>query len=491
MDPSTTLVTFLFETDPSVKSVQLIGSWDNFSKWYTMKHDTRRGRGQWRGCHSFKSISSGHESHAARPSRNGGLTMGHTYYYYYEIDGSVEIHDPARPSTTACPYLPGQTVNTLYVPIEQTLRSRSASISSLRQESYMTMDPDARFLTPVPPSSTLGRPALRRLGSASSFLHDRSSGRSRSVGPCWKQFFGRKLVSHLSDRPNTAGHDVAQQIDSVLSDSGSSFMLEGNRSRNISPKSLRPVLVNDDSPWKPATQGVFSPNIPSKLDDQIDEEDHDDDDNFATSAMTEIRVHGTSLSPSPLQRNASTCTVFQGVNHASSLTLTTKPDVEEETHNEFQVSTLTSTHHSSELDTDATEIAQCGWSSAASFSTSTSPISSHSLADGSACYYDSDNDDDILSNTDGDYLSYRSLSDVPTSEAFQRYSLPRHNVEDKVLDSVDSQLKGVSTAPILTGRESDLPVAVTNFLGEPIDTGLDDFVNELGLMAEGIGRSRG
>jgi hypothetical protein len=69
------------QTDPSVRSVQLIGSWDNFSTWYTMQQDLRRGRGQWRGCYLFKDIIS-EDSSSHTSTRNGGLKMGNTYYYY-------------------------------------------------------------------------------------------------------------------------------------------------------------------------------------------------------------------------------------------------------------------------------------------------------------------------------------------------------------------------------------------------------------------------
>ncbi|KAG6015705.1 hypothetical protein E4U43_004943 [Claviceps pusilla] len=465
MDPSTTLVTFFFETHPSVKSVQLIGSWDNFSTWYTMKHDTRRGRGQWSGCHSFKSIFSEDESHTVHPSRNGGLKMGHTYYYY-------------------------------------THRSRSASVSSLRQESYMTMDPEARFFTPVPPPSTLDPPTIRRPRSASPLLYDHSFGRSESVGPSWKRFFSRTVIPRLSHRPNTGSHDgkddLTRQIDSTLPDIRPSSLLEGHSARDISPESLRRISVDNAPPCGPTINGICSLNVSSKLDDQRDDQtgdgddgDGDGDENFAISEGSEIHVAGTSLSPPPLQRSVSPCTVFQGVVNSSSLTLTIKHRSEEEIPDELQVPVMTSTHQSSEPVLITTEMAQCDWSPAVSFSTFATPMSSQSLADGLTCFYDSDDDDDILSNTDGDYLSHRSPSDAASSEAFQRYSLPRHSGEDKVLESTESHMRGVSAAPILAGRVSDVPVTVTNFLGEPIDTGLDDFANELGLMAEVIGKRQG
>lgn len=75
-DPSTNS-----ETHPSVQTVSLFGSWDNFSKQHTMERDSRRDRGQWRGCHNFKGIvCDGDRPGSSR--RNGGLKMGQPYYFY-------------------------------------------------------------------------------------------------------------------------------------------------------------------------------------------------------------------------------------------------------------------------------------------------------------------------------------------------------------------------------------------------------------------------
>lgn len=46
-----------------------------------MERDSRRDRGQWRGCHSFKDIiCDGGDGCGTK--RDGGLKMGQTYYYY-------------------------------------------------------------------------------------------------------------------------------------------------------------------------------------------------------------------------------------------------------------------------------------------------------------------------------------------------------------------------------------------------------------------------
>ena len=82
------------ETDPSVNSVYLIGSWDNFTNQYAMERDSRRGGGQWKGCPTFQTTTdAGHANPACKTDAradNGvyswkspaGLHMGQTYYYY-------------------------------------------------------------------------------------------------------------------------------------------------------------------------------------------------------------------------------------------------------------------------------------------------------------------------------------------------------------------------------------------------------------------------
>ncbi|KAG5938308.1 hypothetical protein E4U59_003866 [Claviceps monticola] len=528
MDPSTTLITFTFETEPSVKSVQLIGSWDNFSTWYPMKQDTRRGRGQWRGCPVLKSISRGNASRPVQPSRNpGGLKMGHTYYYYYEIDGSTEAHDSTRPSTTACPYLPGQTVNTIYIPVERTLRSRSASVNSLRQESFMTTDPEARFVPPVPPS-TLFPHRHRHLGSVSSLLYARSSDWSVSGGPPWNLLFGSSFVggAPISETPKTPGHDRdenssqhshgallpdsrpcsspgEQTLLDIHPESLQRFLLDDappldshaatdlfslgeQHLRDVYPESLQRFLLDIASPLETVVNGASTPHPPSSHLDQ--------DDYFATPAASLDTPAFTASTP-PSQCIVSKGTLSHQRANSISLTLITKPDTQNQPPTE-----LLSTHlfADPELYATTTELAQCTWSPAVSSSTCPASISPQSPLDETMCSDDTDDDDDLASNLGGDCLSYRSQSDMPTtSEAFQRYSLPRHCAGDKVLPSANHnhhhhhrQMGKLGPEPMLTvtARESSLPVAVTNFLGEPIDTGLDEFVSELGLMAEGIGR---
>lgn len=68
-----------------VKKVELLGSWDNFSRPYPMERDRRMGSGHWRGCHTFTDIIRDGTSPSQSPGRSGGLKMGGTYWYYVSI----------------------------------------------------------------------------------------------------------------------------------------------------------------------------------------------------------------------------------------------------------------------------------------------------------------------------------------------------------------------------------------------------------------------
>ncbi|KAF1986367.1 hypothetical protein K402DRAFT_319455, partial [Aulographum hederae CBS 113979] len=103
---------------PSAFSVELLGSWDNFHRSYPLQRDSRRGRGQWTGCHKYEDIIYDGDDSGVAEKRSGGLKMNGTYWYYYVVDGEVECHDPTKPATTACPLLPGQMVNVMEMPFE-------------------------------------------------------------------------------------------------------------------------------------------------------------------------------------------------------------------------------------------------------------------------------------------------------------------------------------------------------------------------------------
>lgn len=157
MDPET-LVTFAFRAPHDVRTVELLGSWDNFSHPYSMYHDRRRGQGFYTGCFQFNNIIfDGSEIDYTRP-RSGGLKQGGTYWYYFRLDDGMEAYDDRRDCTADCPLMPGQVVNVIHVPTEVTeplVRERSASVDLVgtlaQQSSFQTMNPKAKYQALDPP----------------------------------------------------------------------------------------------------------------------------------------------------------------------------------------------------------------------------------------------------------------------------------------------------------------------------------------------------
>ena len=157
MDPET-LVSFAFRAPRDVRTVELLGSWDNFQRPYAMYHDRRRGQGFYTGCFQFQDIVfDGSEVHWTKP-RTGGLKQGGTYWYYFRLDDGIEAYDDLRECTASCPLMPGQVVNIIHVPREvpdSPRLGRSASVSligTLSQLSNLhTTNPQARYEAPQPP----------------------------------------------------------------------------------------------------------------------------------------------------------------------------------------------------------------------------------------------------------------------------------------------------------------------------------------------------
>ncbi|KAI9749388.1 MAG: hypothetical protein M4579_006890 [Chaenotheca gracillima] len=174
MDTSTTLVTFIVHTPPSVNSVTLLGSWDNFTTQYSMESDICKG--MWRGCHRFKNIICDGELDPTKETRDGGLKMGGKYWYYYQLDGDVEYCNQREPCTTSCPLLPGQPVNILDVPMEMgshpsyTYEDSPTTVVSPTSIQW-TMDPADKFQTPrpafTPPQTHLDSPSISNISHPS------------------------------------------------------------------------------------------------------------------------------------------------------------------------------------------------------------------------------------------------------------------------------------------------------------------------------------
>lgn len=89
---------FTLRTSSNVKTVHLLGSWDNYAGQLPLSKDSSKAGG-WRGTFRFQGST---------------LQAGQRYWYYYIMDGYHVSHDPAQPSTTEP--TTGRSLNILDVP---------------------------------------------------------------------------------------------------------------------------------------------------------------------------------------------------------------------------------------------------------------------------------------------------------------------------------------------------------------------------------------
>ncbi|KKK24928.1 hypothetical protein P175DRAFT_0432283 [Aspergillus ochraceoroseus IBT 24754] len=234
---STTLMTFLLCTSPHVRSVKLLGSWDNFSKPYAMERDKRVGPGHWRGCHTFTNIiCDGLPSHMI-PARTGGLKMGGTYWYYYLLDEDVEHYNKAEPVTSQCPILPGQPVNVLHVPIilPDTIPTHTRERSPTAHRVERTMNPDDKYMNPREPP----KPKLR-LRTSPPLLQQPTPNWSFSTSPL-EAITNRSASQPTHKAPKAKNHSVETKEARSISPPRSRGLRAAFRQWNASSPNMTPT----------------------------------------------------------------------------------------------------------------------------------------------------------------------------------------------------------------------------------------------------------
>lgn len=93
-------LSFTLRTSSNVKTVHLIGSWDNYTGKLPLSKDVKSGKaGAWKGTFRFQGAT---------------LQPGQRYWYYYIMDGYTVSHDPAKPFTKEP--TTGRNLNVLDVP---------------------------------------------------------------------------------------------------------------------------------------------------------------------------------------------------------------------------------------------------------------------------------------------------------------------------------------------------------------------------------------
>jgi len=110
-------LSFSLRTSSTVKTVHLLGSWDNYAGQLPLSKEKHSTHG-WKGTFRFQGAT---------------LQAGQRYWYYYIIDGYHVSHDATQDSTTEP--TTGRVLNILDVPHEKSSKSSSSSKHSSSKSS--------------------------------------------------------------------------------------------------------------------------------------------------------------------------------------------------------------------------------------------------------------------------------------------------------------------------------------------------------------------
>ncbi|KAJ4395983.1 hypothetical protein N0V93_000199 [Gnomoniopsis smithogilvyi] len=107
---SATQLSFSLRVSAGVKTVHLLGSWDNYVGQLPLSKDKSSSKGKWAGTFRFQAAN---------------LEPGQRYWYYYIIDGYHVSHNPSEPSTKEP--TTGRELNILDVPKSKSSSSHHSS----------------------------------------------------------------------------------------------------------------------------------------------------------------------------------------------------------------------------------------------------------------------------------------------------------------------------------------------------------------------------
>jgi hypothetical protein len=227
----------------------------------------------------------------------------------------------------------------------------------------------------------------------------------------------------------------------------------------------------------------------------VEDNENDDDDNFASSAVSDGQSYVTRLSPPPFKRSLSSESVNADLFHSTSL----RPISAKSSKQSFLE--ITSVPASAVIPSrPRLETLRPRINPATSFFLSPatpnpttsfflSPATPNFPEDEGINFFDlTDDEDDVVSSNNSDILAFQPAPGmVSTTDSFECYSLPESRGHGSKIVETQSSYPKVNSPSLLPQSESGFAVSENNFLGAPIDTGLDDFAAELGWMADIIG----
>jgi len=162
-------LSFSLRVSSGVKTVHLLGSWDNYVGQLPLAKDKSASKGTWKGTFRFQPTT---------------LEAGQRYWYYYIIDGYHVSHNPNESSTVEP--TTGRELNILDVP-----KSKSSSSSSSSHKSSKTSSRESRH----------------------SSSKDKSSKRSSSDIPKGRPLSTSQIKAPKPQAPRAPGHILNADYD--------------------------------------------------------------------------------------------------------------------------------------------------------------------------------------------------------------------------------------------------------------------------------------
>lgn len=183
---------FTLRTSANVKTVHLLGSWDNYSGQLPLSKDTAKAGG-WKGTFRFQGST---------------LQAGQRYWYYYIMDGYHPSHDPAQPFTKEP--TTGRSLNILDVPKSASSSVPAPALSiSKRGNRQSTEIPKGRSLSP----SKIAHPKPSK-PYASRKVREADYSRSPEVDDLTSQLEHASLYSYSASPPSSIGSDLSSRSSS-------------------------------------------------------------------------------------------------------------------------------------------------------------------------------------------------------------------------------------------------------------------------------------
>lgn len=128
---------FTLRTSSNVKTVHLLGSWDNYTGQLPLSKDSAKAGG-WKGTFRFQGAT---------------LQLGQRYWYYYIVDGYHVSHDPAREFVTEP--TTGRKLNVLDIPAGKAGAAAPAAKSSSAKRQSRRVSADMAHGRSLSPSKIM------------------------------------------------------------------------------------------------------------------------------------------------------------------------------------------------------------------------------------------------------------------------------------------------------------------------------------------------